>query len=135
MVLLRQTALHVDLYACLNKIYTFITSSRKTIHLLVLRNAIIIYNNFNAVQSIQMVLFTLCYRYAVMQKCWKLDAAERPSFACLAVIFDRILQEKTVLYLGFHCFSIIIFNRSRYFVIKYKCYKLLYLEASTFLSK
>lgn len=33
--------------------------------------------------------------YAVMQKCWKIDAADRPSFATLAIIFDRILQEKT----------------------------------------
>ncbi|KAL4240559.1 hypothetical protein ACF0H5_001351 [Mactra antiquata] len=33
--------------------------------------------------------------YAVMQKCWKVDAADRPSFATLASIFDRILQEKT----------------------------------------
>ncbi|XP_060577666.1 proto-oncogene tyrosine-protein kinase receptor Ret-like [Ruditapes philippinarum] len=33
--------------------------------------------------------------YAVMQKCWKIDAADRPSFATLAKIFDRILQEKT----------------------------------------
>jgi len=31
-----------------------------------------------------------------MQKCWKVDAADRPSFSTLASIFDRILQEKTV---------------------------------------
>lgn len=33
--------------------------------------------------------------YAVMQKCWKTDAADRPTFSNLAEIFDRILQEKT----------------------------------------
>ncbi|WAQ96630.1 RET-like protein [Mya arenaria] len=33
--------------------------------------------------------------YAVMQKCWKIDATDRPSFASLAIIFDRILQEQT----------------------------------------
>lgn len=33
--------------------------------------------------------------YAIMQKCWKTEPDERPSFHDLANIFDKILQEKT----------------------------------------
>ena len=31
-----------------------------------------------------------------MQKCWKTEPAQRPSFGDLADIFDRLLQERTV---------------------------------------
>ncbi|KAK3089210.1 hypothetical protein FSP39_001772 [Pinctada imbricata] len=33
--------------------------------------------------------------YAVMQKCWKTDPADRPNFANLADIFDKMLQQRT----------------------------------------
>ncbi|GAB1604720.1 proto-oncogene tyrosine-protein kinase receptor Ret-like [Argonauta hians] len=33
--------------------------------------------------------------YAIMQKCWKTEPEERPSFHDLANIFDKILQERT----------------------------------------
>lgn len=33
--------------------------------------------------------------YAIMQKCWKTEPAQRPSFGDLADIFDRLLQERT----------------------------------------
>lgn len=31
-----------------------------------------------------------------MQKCWKTDPQDRPNFAKLADIFDKMLQQKTV---------------------------------------
>ncbi|CAI9717067.1 proto-oncogene tyrosine-protein kinase receptor Ret-like [Octopus vulgaris] len=33
--------------------------------------------------------------YAIMQKCWKTEPAQRPSFGDLADILDRLLQERT----------------------------------------